>query len=827
MLFSLSSRLYPTAVLSAFTLSFFAAAPLFAQDAVNQATSGEKANPLEKTNTATLCKMRYGQSGTHSANLDTQSKLGTQKLSRLKQDEKGKQSDIVLTAETAKLDENDVLVLNGDVVVTDGERELQADSIRYEQAQQKLTLDGKVSVIEDDLILKGEGATFNQTTGAAEIDSASYLIPSTGVRGESGAIERGEDQQIQLNDGSYTSCPPGDNSWQVSAKDIKLNPEEGFGKAYHALIRIKDVPVFYFPYLEFPIDDRRKSGFLIPSISSGDDGLDLALPYYLNLAPNYDMTLVPRLITGRGLLNQAEARYLNTWSEWVTSGAYLDKDKKRSDFDRDDQTRWLGSIEQTGQINEHWETDLSYTRVSDTAYFYDLGNVGLDVKSSSLITQQANIRYRKQDWAFSALLQDFQSLDPTLDQQYALQPRLTLAHQPFDTPFELKPTLFTQFTAFDDEVKPRGQRLYLEPGVKYPMQWQAGFINLHAKVKHLSYRLSEEFSTEGETTTAWQGGIDGGLFFERQGNQKYNHTLEPRIGYLYTQKQEQSNQPLFDTTELPFSYQHLFRDTRFSGYDRISDANQITLSVTSRWWQKRGGQQVGRISIGQQFYLSDRIVTINDASTLNTLDTRKPDWYTRASSPLTGITELSPNAHHRFYFDWVFNSHQNQMNQASLLWQWQDKGHLFNIGYRFNRIDDDPALIALNTITNDQRDLLDRDRILNQVDLSGLYQITPSVSVLGRFRYDIEDHSSLEHLLGVEYDSCCWKTRLVYQRERESFNVNAVSNSSALAQAGALQYDNAIFLQIELKGLGNIAGSVNNLLEESILGFRQREAKRQ
>lgn len=765
--------------------------------------------------------MRYEQS------VSDQTRLGTQSLSQLKQSKEGEQSDIVLTAETAKLDENDVLVLDGDVIVTDGERELQAEHIRYEQTQQKLTLDGKVSVIESDLILKGEGATFNQSTGAAEIDSANYLIPSTGSRGESGAITRGEDQKIKLNDGSYTSCPPGDDSWKVSAKDIQLDPEEGFGKAYHALIRIKDVPVFYFPYIEFPIDDRRKSGFLIPSISSGDDGLDLALPYYLNLAPNYDMTLVPRLIADRGLLNQAEVRYLNSWSEWVTSGAYLGKDKKRSSFNRDEQTRWLGSIKQTGHLNEYWETDLSYTRASDNAYFYDLGSVGLDVKSNTLITQQANLRYRKQDWAFSAQLQDFQSLDATLEQQYALQPRFTLSHQPFDQAFTLQPTLFTQYTAFDNEVKPRGQRLYFEPGVKYPMQWQAGFINLHAKVKHLYYDLSDEFSSPGETTTAWQGSVDGGLFFERQGNQKYNQTLEPRIGYLYSQKQEQSNQPLFDTTELPFSYQHLFRDTRFSGYDRISDANQITLSLTSRWWQRHGGQQVGRISIGQQFYFSDRIVTINDASTINTLDTRKPDWYTRHSSPLTGVAELSPNNSHRFYLDWVFNSHQNQMNQTSLLWQWQNQGHLFNIGYRFNRIDNDPALIALNSITQDQRDLLARDRILNQIDLSGLYQISPSVSVMGRFRYDIEDHASLEHLVGLEYDSCCWKTRLVYQRERESLNVNTVSSASALAQAGALQYDNAIFLQIELKGLGNIAGSVNNLLEESILGFRQREAQRQ
>lgn len=691
---------------------------------------------------------------------------------------------LTVTADEAQINGTEHIELQGNIDMRQGPRTIQAQAISVDKTTNKLELRGEVAVQQPGVDFRGTQAKFDSVSGEVDIHNAEYRI-EPGARGSSERIQRNKDKKIILKNGSYTSCPENDNTWLIKASKLTLDPEKGYGSAKHARLHIKDIPVFYFPYFAFPIGDERKTGFLWPNLSSSNGEVDASIPYYLNLAPNYDLTLTPRYLGERGTQLATEARYLNRYSHWTFSTAYLDDDSSKTAVKK----RWLVGLKEYGQLSKHWRTKMTYLAVSDINYFRDLGSTGLDVRNSTLVSRDASLYYQSEHWFLHTQVESYQLLTPDQTTPYTTLPRISLNYTP-DRYQLLQPLLFTQFTHFEDKSLPTGQRLYLEPGIQLNWQQEAGFIRPAIKFKHLQYALSSGFPAANHETSSWQFGIDSGLFFERYLDSGGIQTLEPRLKYLLTEKHNQDDFPVFDSRQLDFSYQQLFRETRISGYDRITDANQISMSIGSRWMDQTGSEWASA-RIGQQFYFSDR--NVNLATPL------VADLYSRKQSNIVAEFELNPSPYLSTVQMYNFNPHNGNLDQAYLRAQWHNqRWDLLNFGYRYRR-------------------LPQNDIPIEQLELSSAWTLSRKFSAYAAWRYDMSGHHSIEKVVALEYNNCCWRIRLAYQDELESFEQTGILNNNSL------QYENTVFLQLELKGLGNVSNQVNSLLNESILGFKQRE----
>ncbi|MGA9220216.1 MAG: LPS assembly protein LptD, partial [Pseudomonas graminis] len=292
--------------------------------------------------------------------------------------------------------EEQVATLAGDVVLRQGSMQVEADEASLHQAENRGELNGDVRLRDNGALIVGDHAEVQLDTGEAKVDNAEYVLHKNNVRGNALYARRAENAIIRLKDGTYTTCEPNSNAWTVKGNNITLNPATGFGTATNVTLRVKDFPVFYTPYIYFPIDDRRQSGFLPPSFStSSDTGFMLVTPYYFNLAPNYDATLYPRYMTKRGLLMEGEFRYLTPSSEGQLGGAYLnDKNDDRKDQTDYKEQRWMVNWQHKGGLDERLMTEVNYTDISDPFYFQDLESDQIGVESKDFLDQQGALTWR-------------------------------------------------------------------------------------------------------------------------------------------------------------------------------------------------------------------------------------------------------------------------------------------------------------------------------------------------------------------------------------------------------------------------------------------------
>ncbi|WP_279247394.1 LPS-assembly protein LptD [Candidatus Litorirhabdus singularis] len=711
--------------------------------------------------------------------------------------------EILGSADSSELQGN-LVRLEGDVSLNQGYRQLRSDRAEYDRSNGTGTMNGNVEFREPGALLRGESAWVDTNTGEARLDNGHFLMHEQHGRGSAEQIYRRADEIIELESAAYSYCPPSAEFWSLISKELELDTEAGTGTARSARLELKGTPVFYFPYLQFPIDDRRKSGFLWPEFgrdSSG--GVDFAVPYYLNLAPNYDLLLTPRLIADRGAQAEVQARYLGTWlGLWDFGVSYIDGDKRYKDENPGTSgDRWLGSIDQRGLVNDRWRSEIDYTEISDIDYLADIGTSSLDVRQNTHLDQLARMNYLGDNWEAEIRFQQFQTIDKDIvNKPYKKLPEIALDHVRRQKDFSPNVLFKSRLTAFDHQTLQTGERLFNEAGVNYPMSWIWGNLTPTIKYRHINYNLDKQFLNDGEDNNPSVGAplasIDGSLFFERDmdwGGKRFLHTLEPQVFYLWADYEEQDDLPNFDTRELTFSYGQLFRDTRFAGYDRIDDANQVSVGITTRLIDQETGNQTLRASIGQIHYFDDRLV--NDGTP--EIDNME------GSSSIAAQFGMEPTNALSFDSSWLFNTNTNELDQTNARVSYMaPKGRIFNLGYSFRRAND-------TGVVNANQDI-------SQVDFSTYLPIADNWGVFFQALYDLDEKDSINDIFGIEYNDCCWRLRLVHQR-----SLNQVSGSTVVGSD--VETKQATYVEFQLKGLGGVGTRVTKVLEEFIRGYESED----
>lgn len=667
--------------------------------------------------------------------------------------------------------------LQGGVNMRQGSRRVSSISAEVDQVTNKARLEGDVKYREPGLLMLSDNAQIDTVTNEAIFSNAEFVMHEDNLRGTAERIIHLEDERIRLEQGTYTYCPPFSEAWGLEAESTVLNREEGFGVAEDAVLRIAGVPVLYTPYFSFPLDDTRKSGFLAPSLSYGDEsGIDLAVPYYFNIAPNMDDTFTPRYISDRGLLLQNEFRYLNSWSMNELNAAYLPDDDAYGD------DRWLLAFDHTGKFAENWSTKIDYTSVSDDEYFEDLTS-DLDVQREDHLDQNAAIVYAGNGWKAELEVHDYQTIDGTAP--YKLMPQFTVSgRESFQNNVSLN--YLAELTRFDRDLdgltganRVVGDRVHLNPSLEYLWQRPWGYIRPRVSLWSSSYSLDNQltgFESSPDINSAIAS-LDSGLFFDRDLANGGTHTLEPRLFALFVPEEDHSAVPDFDTSRYTFNYNYLFRENRFSGKDRLGDTEQVSLGITTRYITASGFEKAN-FQIGQAYYFADREVQLSNSTAPET--NNQSDIATRATWYLSQNTKT--------YLDTILDSSDYKVQSSTLGLKYnRDYDHVLNFRYRYT------------------------DSSREQADLSYIWPLSTHWTSMGRLLYDIRGNETEEASLGLEYESCCWKVSLAGRHWLDGTEPN-----------GSNKYDYGIFLQLTLKGLGSFGSGDKGFLDD-IIGYEERE----
>lgn len=700
----------------------------------------------------------------------------------------------------------------GNVTLKRGDQFVHADSMTFDQQTDQYVAEGNVRYQDASMRMLADRASGNTEKETHEIDNVHYQLVSR--RGNGGAKTiRMDGSQGALESSTYSTCPPGDRRWELRAQRIDVDTDAGFATARNATIRVGKVPVLYVPWFKFPIDDRRLTGLLYPNIrSSGRDGFDWRQPIYLNLAPNYDMTLMPRLMTRRGLMLGSEFRYLTRTGRGTLDLDFLpsddltrrERDEEAAAFlangypleNRRKDNRGRFAFNGVQNVDQHWQARANLNWISDARYLEDF-NQNLNTISNYSISSNLGLYGRGRDWDAGVLADYYQLADYTLSESILPYYRLPSAYLNWEHPFSRWFTAgvraeATRFDHIDGNARPGGSRLDLKPYVSMPLGGPSWFITPTLAWRYTGYRLDQDLADQlavgngsgnpdtSPTRSLPVSSLDAGLYFDRQvefRGDSYVNTLEPRLFYLRTPYRDQTDLPLFDTGPLTFSWGQLFRDNRFSGADRQSDANQLTLAMTTRLIRESDGREKLSASIGQITYFDDSRVGLTPTSPV--LESGRSAW----------IADLNYAVNDRWTvgtsYQWDPKYRRKDLASLRTRYLIGDNG-IVNLSYRY------------------RRDAGTGNDLLKQIDLSFLYPLNPSWSLVGRYYYSLQDNKLLEGIAGVQWDSCCMAARLVGRRY--------VRNRSG-------DLNNAIQLEIELKGLGSAGPDTESRLRRAILGY--------
>lgn len=590
------------------------------------------------------------------------------------------------------------------------------------------------------------------------------------------------ENQFRFSRATYSTCKPGQEDWYLRADSLHLDYDREVANVRHATLRFKEAPIFYLPVGSFSINGKRKSGFLYPSLSaSSKNGLDLSLPYYWNIAPNYDATIEPRFMAKRGFQLGGEARYLGPNHRGVTLAEFMPKDEMTGE------RRYAYQIEHQHNLGRGVSATLNWQGVSDDQYWEDMSSRLLKTSQTQLL-RQALLGYSPTSWLSTSLeVLRYQTLQPDpatpIARPYFIEPRVN---------FNIyKPNLFnadvmmtgqySRFTHPDTVTNPNGSRLVMYPQFSLPIVHPAFQIAPKFGLHMTRYQMDQPM-TDGRdsvTRTLPTLTLDATMVFERDTGwlgSDYIQTLEPRLYYVYIPYRKQNNLPLFDTALSDFNFAQMFSENRYSGFDRINDANQLTAALTTRLLDPKTGAERVKAMVGQRYYFDPQRVSIPG-------ETTRQDYFSNTVAAITGV--VLPKT----YADlaWEYNQEARTNDRFSVGARFQpDFGKVLSASYRFTR---DPL--------NAQRPLV------KQIDIAGQWPIAPRWYAVGRYNYSLRDKQLLEAIGGIEYNADCWSVRLVGQR------LAALSGSP----------NTSVFFQLELKDFGSIGANPINLLRRSIAGY--------
>jgi LPS-assembly protein len=686
------------------------------------------------------------------------------------------------------------VIARGQVNFSRPGQSLNAEEMRFHQTSEQLEANGNIVFRQELNTVWGETLKLNLSTRLGALTQASYEIIGKGgmpVHGRAQTVHFDGPEHYRLAEASYTTCPLTDPDWQLKSSEVTLNYATSVGTARQVRVEYLNTPILYTPWMDFGLDDKRKSGFLAPSYGASDTrGLELATPWYWNIAPNLDATLTPHVMTKRGVRLGGELRYLQPLHQGSLYTEWLPQDRvARSD-------RYLGMWEHKQRWGSGWSWNVHAEHASDDQYFRDLSSLSSQT-SQSLLPRQADIGYDAPWWNVRARVLSYQVLqDPAepISEPYRRLPQLQLyASRNLFSANGPRFDLISEYNHFDhaDDTHVRGGRLHVYPSLSWPLKTSYATLTPKLGVQYSRYDLDLGSSASptdslGTSTAGFASqsrslpvaSLDASLLMERDwtflGHQ-YVQTLEPRAYYVYIPYRDQAQIPVFDTGVADLSLASLFSENQFIGVDRINDANQFTLAVTSRIFEDATGIERLQATLGQRYHFSNQQVTLRGTAARNS-DTS--DIVAVLAGQLS--RRLAVNAGVQV------NADTGSVIKANLGGAWrQGKGKLLNLDYRYIS------------------DSLGASQKLNQVDLSSQWPLGRKWSGLARINYSLPDSRIVEGLAGFEYNAGCWSLRGVMQRL-----VTAQNTTSS-----------AFYLQLELRGLTMLGPNPLDVLKRSISGY--------
>jgi len=696
--------------------------------------------------------------------------------------------------------------LEGNVVIDQEGRQIRAERVTIDQTQTYAKAEGQVQLAQGGLISQSDDINYNLKTQQGDLNNSFFIAEEQHAHGRAEKIAKTSDDTLELENATYSTCPPEQKpTWKIQADQIKLNQETGRGETRNTKLYVKDVPVLAVPYFNFPIDDRRTTGILTPTFGfTNDGGLELGMPVYLNLAPQYDATITPRYISDRGAMLDGEFRYLTeNYGEGRIWGGYLPSDESYSNKDRKD-LHFLHNW----QINDQFSTNLEYNYASDKDFFADLDN-NPDSKTDLNLRRAWEVNYKNGIPGLKAQfkVEDFQTLDPTVldeDRPYARLPQLLVNYKtgnPLglqyefnnDTAYFQKDIRNTENIDTGDEAiyQPSGTRIYNDFSVRYNHFTPWSFFIPQATLRNINTFYDQDTidrinnnqtssSSENHSIVVPQFTLDTGLIFEKDG--RYLQTLTPRLFYAYSPYENQRNQPNFDSVVASINYDQLFSARRFYGNDRLEDNNFASLGLSYSLFNEEGLERL-RASVGQSFFFEDRRVTLD----------READKFDREShtGPVIQLrSQLNQNVHVNLNSSWMSNGSNAQRDVQ--VYYTGDQGNLYNVGYFY------------------RKDIPNRQESYDQVVGSFIQPIANNWRLVGHAQFDLDNSVAREYLLGVNYESCCWGVS-VYGRSYYN-DLDDINDPDVKAKR-------AVMAEVTLKGLGGLSNKLTSLLENRILGF--------
>lgn len=681
------------------------------------------------------------------------------------------QQAIEIVTSGLEFDLNGPAVFNDRLVLRQGARQVGADTGRFDRNTGKFVAEGNVEFRDPETWVRGDAATFDSQSGLFTLDGAEFDLLSVPARGSAGRLAIEQARQVTLTDVTYTTCARGKDDWLLRAGSLRLDRDKGTGTARNARLEFKGVPILYAPYLTYPIDNQRKSGFLLPDIGNSDQrGVEFELPYYFNLAPNYDATLTPHYMSRRGLQAKGEFRYLGGGTSGTLYGEFLPND------DVADDNRALVTWFNRSQLPAGWRGTVDATDVSDSAYFEELSS-GLANTSQTHVRRRLDFELFNETWFALLRLEDYETLDEAIvpeDEPYRRVPQLAINGMWPNAPLGFELGVESEFAYFDRQTGVTGLRSHLMPEVAWPVQVGPLLVEPYAAFDYTAYDLGDVAPGDDDSPdrTVPIYSLDMRTLLEREWGDggKWLQTVEPRVQFVHVPFEDQSALPVFDTVEPDFNLVQLFRRNRYVGLDRLGDTDQLNVGITTRLIRANDGSQFLTATIGETQYFSDRDVVL-------------PGELPTDDSTSDYIAELGLNVNDRWNVDlgyqWDSDDNKTQLAEARLLYR-ADDYRIVNLSYRFRR-----------------------DSI-EEIDVAGAWPLGDRWSIVGRFDYSIEDREPLERFVGLDYSTCCWGVRLVARRYLTSRDGDS---------------DSSVTLQLLLKGFGSSGSPASRLLGRGILGF--------
>ncbi|SNY68953.1 LPS assembly protein LptD [Enterobacter sp. CC120223-11] len=729
---------------------------------------------------------------------------------------------VTINADHAKGNYPDDAVFTGNVDINQANSRLQADEVQLHQKQVPGQADpvrtvdavGNVHYDDNQVILKGPKAWSNLNTKDTNVWKGDYQMVDRQGRGTADVMkQRGENRYTILDNGTFTSCLPGSNTWSVVGSEVIHDREEQVAEIWNARFKIGPVPVFYSPYLQLPVGDKRRSGFLIPNAKySSNNGFEFYLPYYWNIAPNFDATITPHYMDKRGgIMWENEFRYLTQAGSGLFEFDYLNKDNVyEDDYPKEDNSRrWLFYWKHSGVMDQVWRFNTDYTKVSDPHYFNDFDSK-YGSSTDGYATQKFSVGYAVENFNATVSSKQFQVFDTQNSNSYAAQPQLDVNFYQNDVgPFDTR--IYGQAVHFKNTNNnmPEATRVHFEPTIDLPLSNGWGSIDTEAKLLATHYQQDDvdQYNTthgthlkENVNRVLPQFKVDGKMVFERDmdWSQGYIQTLEPRVQYLYVPYKDQSDIMEYDSTLLQSDYSGLFRDRSYSGLDRIASANQVTTGVTTRVYDENAVERFNA-SVGQIYYF-----------TPSRTGDESDDW---SSSDQKGSLVWAGDTYWRMTDQWGLRGGiqydtrlDNVATGNGTIEYRRDENRLVQFSYRYASPEYIKATLPSNYSTAAQY----KDGI-SQVGAMASWPIVDRWSVVGAYYYDTNVSKPADQMLAVQYNSCCYAIRVGYERKLNGWDSQNVQG----------KYDNVIGFNIELRGLSSNYGlGTQQMLRTPIMPYQ-------